>query len=551
MGNPKMNYDREHTMLFVSAGILCVLVIAIIIALIMKGQKSTLSQDTVMAVESETAVEDIASAGESQPVKSTLSEIQVFTKAIQMEAINNSIAQYADLGIVTCDSYINFRSAPDQNDLTNIMGMLANGSAVDILEAAPENAAGWMHIRSGGMDGYVASAYVVTGDDAITLAGSLIKPRATVVTDKLRIRSTPEIADGNTIGSAAKGEKYEVLGRVNEDWVMIASDNIDNFDIAYMSASPENVSLGFGLDEAKSLNLKQKVLNMYDNLGVSLASDYINVRSSPEEKGIDNIIGKFPGYGGCNILGEENGWYHIKSGSVDGYVRADLLATGQTAQDLAVQNAHVMALINTQSLNVRAQASTDSEAWTQVTSGQRYDVVNQMDGWVELDLGDGDDSDSAQGSFVSTRDNNVSVRYALQEAIEYYPAVEAANAAAAFRNKIVNYACQFVGNPYVWGGTSLTHGCDCSGFVQSVLKNFGIYLPRVSRDQAGSGSKVSSDSMKPGDLIFYANRSGTINHVGMYIGNGQVVNAASRRSGIRIYRWNYRTPVAIRNVIGD
>ncbi len=551
MGNPKMNYDREHTMLFVSAGILCVLVIAIIIALIMKGQKSTLSQDTVIAVESETAVEDIASAGESQPVKSTLSEIQVFTKAIQMEAINNSIAQYADLGIVTCDSYINFRSAPDQNDLTNIMGMLANGSAVDIVEAAPENAAGWMHIRSGGMDGYVASAYVVTGDDAITLAGSLIKPRATVVTDKLRIRSTPEIADGNTIGSAAKGEKYEVLGRVNEDWVMIASDNIDNFDIAYMSASPENVSLGFGLDEAKSLNLKQKVLNMYDNLGVSLASDYINVRSSPEEKGIDNIIGKFPGYGGCNILGEENGWYHIKSGPVDGYVRADLLATGQTAQDLAVQNAHVMALINTQSLNVRAQASTDSEAWTQVTSGQRYDVVNQMDGWVELDLGDGDDSDSTQGSFVSTRDNNVSVRYALQEAIEYYPAVEAANAAAAFRNKIVNYACQFVGNPYVWGGTSLTHGCDCSGFVQSVLKNFGIYLPRVSRDQAGSGSKVSSDSMKPGDLIFYANSSGTINHVGMYIGNGQVVNAASRRSGIRIYRWNYRTPVAIRNVIGD
>ena len=551
MGNPKMNYDREHTMLFVSAGILCVLVIAIIIALIMKGQKSTLSQDTVMAVESETVVEDIASAGESQPVKSTLSEIQVFTKAIQMEAINNSIAQYADLGIVTCDSYINFRSAPDQNDLTNIMGMLANGSAVDIVEATPENAAGWMHIRSGGMDGYVASAYVVTGDDAITLAGSLIKPRATVVTDKLRIRSTPEIADGNTIGSAAKGEKYEVLGRVNEDWVMIASDNIDNFDIAYMSASPENVSLGFGLDEAKSLNLKQKVLNMYDNLGVSLASDYINVRSSPEEKGIENIIGKFPGYGGCNILGEENGWYHIKSGPVDGYVRADLLATGQTAQDLAVQNAHVMALINTQSLNVRAQASTDSEAWTQVTSGQRYDVVNQMDGWVELDLGDGDDSDSAQGSFVSTRDNNVSVRYALQEAIEYYPAVEAANAAAAFRNKIVNYACQFVGNPYVWGGTSLTHGCDCSGFVQSVLKNFGIYLPRVSRDQAGSGSRVSSDSMKPGDLIFYANRSGTINHVGMYIGNGQIVNAASRRSGIRIYRWNYRTPVAIRNVIGD
>ena len=108
-----------------------------------------------------------------------------------------------------------------------------------------------------------------------------------------------------------------------------------------------------------------------------------------------------------------------------------------------------------------------------------------------------------------------------------------------------------LGVPYVWGGTSLTHGCDCSGFTQSVLKNFGISVPRVSRDQARSGSKVTSANMRPGDLIFYANRSGTINHVGMYIGNGQVVNAASTRSGIRIYRWNYRTPVAIRNVIGD
>ncbi len=554
MGNSFIKFDKgshnnsERNFIYVAAGVLTVLVIAIVVVLAAQGQKPTLQEESDIAESfSQSDVTQPATKSELSP----LDEVQTFTKAIQMEAILSSIAQYSNLGIIQCDSYINFRSAPNQNDLTNIKGMLANGAAVDILEVSPEGAEGWMHVQSGGMDGYVSTAYVKTGEEAKTLASSLIKPRATVIADKLRIRSTPEIADGNTVGSAAAGEKYEVLGRVNNDWIMIASDNIDNIDVAYMSASADNVSIGYGLAEAKSLNLKQKVLNMYDNLGVSLASDYINVRSSPEEAGIDNIIGKFPGYGGCNILGEENGWYHIKSGPVDGYVRADLLATGQTAQDLAVQNAHVMAIINTESLNVRAQASTDSEAWTQVTSGQRYDVLNQLDGWVELDLGDGDDSDSEQGSFVSTRDNNVSVKYALQEAIEYYPAVEAANAAAAFRNKIVNYACQFVGNPYVWGGTSLTHGCDCSGFVQSVLKNYGIYLPRVSRDQAQSGVKVTSDNMKPGDLVFYANKSGTINHVGMYIGNGQIVNAASRRSGIRIYRWNYRTPVAIRNVIGS
>lgn len=544
--------DQERNIMFVAAGVLTVIVIGLLTAVAINGQKSTYSESLAQETDSgEVQETDSVESSESKEVKSTLEEVQVFTKAIQMDAIMNSISQYGNLGIIKCDSYINFRSAPNQNDLTTIVGMLANGSAVDVLEVSPEGAEGWMHVRSGGMEGYVSAPYVVTGDEAVTLAGSLIKPRATVLADKLRIRSTPEIIDGNTVGSAAKGEKYEVVKRINKDWIMIAATNIDTVDLAYMSASEENVSLSYGLDEAKSLNLKQKVLNMYDNLGVSLASDYINVRSSPKEDGIANIIGKFPGYGGCNIIGEENGWYHIKSGGIDGYVRADLIATGQTAQDLALQNAHVMAIINTKSLNVRSQPSTDSEAWTQVTSGQRYDVTNQLDGWVQLDLGDGDDSDSSQGSFVSTRDNNVSVTYALQEAIEYYPAVEAANAAAAFRNKIVNFACQFVGNPYVWGGTSLTHGADCSGFVQSVLKNFGIYVPRVSRDQAKSGSKVTSDTMKPGDLVFYANSSGTINHVGMYIGNGQIVNAASRKSGIRIYRWNYRTPVAIRNVIGD
>ena len=544
--------DQERNIMFVAAGVLTVIVIGLLTAVAINGQKSTYSESLAQETDSgEVQETDSVESSESKEVKSTLEEVQVFTKAIQMDAIMNSISQYGNLGIIKCDSYINFRSAPNQNDLTTIVGMLANGSAVDVLEVSPEGAEGWMHVRSGGMEGYVSAPYVVTGDEAVTLAGSLIKPRATVLADKLRIRSTPEIIDGNTVGSAAKGEKYEVVKRINKDWIMIAATNIDTVDLAYMSASEENVSLSYGLDEAKSLNLKQKVLNMYDNLGVSLASDYINVRSSPKEDGIANIIGKFPGYGGCNIIGEENGWHHIKSGGIDGYVRADLIATGQTAQDLALQNAHVMAIINTKSLNVRSQPSTDSEAWTQVTSGQRYDVTNQLDGWVQLDLGDGDDSDSSQGSFVSTRDNNVSVTYALQEAIEYYPAVEAANAAAAFRNKIVNFACQFVGNPYVWGGTSLTHGADCSGFVQSVLKNFGIYVPRVSRDQAQSGSKVTSDTMKPGDLVFYANSSGTINHVGMYIGNGQIVNAASRKSGIRIYRWNYRTPVAIRNVIGD
>ena len=553
MGKPGRSRKKQSTgneakqrILLIAALVLCVLFMGILIRVLVRGGK----ENAEAAVEEQTLSEAAEAVSETETI-STESQIQRLTDQIQADTLQRVLQQYANLGIVKCDSYINFRSAPNQNDLTNIMGELTNGAAVNIVEMDPEGAEGWAHVESGGMDGYMSKRYLVTGEEAVAMVPELIRVRATVITDHLRMRSGPVIEDGNTVGSAAKGEKYEVLERAGQSWIKIAPDNIDTIDTCYMSADPQYVTIDYGLDEARTLNLKAKVLNMYDNLGVSLASDYINVRSSPKEDGINNIVGKFPGYAGCNILGEENGWYKIKSGSVTGYVRKDLIATGDTAQNLAVQHAQVMAIVNTESLNVRSEASTDSKAWTAVTSGQRYNVLNQLDGWVQLELDAGDDDGEDQGAFVSTRDNNVTVQYALQEAIEYYPAVEAANAAMAFRNKIVNFACQFVGNRYVWGGTSLTHGCDCSGFTQSVLKNFGISIPRVSRDQARTGSKVTSANMRPGDLIFYANRSGTINHVGMYIGNGQVVNAASTRSGIRIYRWNYRTPVAIRNVIGD
>lgn len=539
-----MGSEAKQRILLISALVFCVLIMGLMIRVLVRGGKQeAVVEEQQLSSESEcTAVPETIS---------TESQIQRLTDQIQADTLQRVLQQYATLGIVKCDSYINFRSAPNQNDLTNIRGELTNGAAVNILEMDPEGAEGWAHVESGGMDGYMSKRYLVTGEEAVAMVPELIRVRATVITDHLRMRSGPVIEDGNTVGSAAKGEKYEVLERAGQSWIKIAPDNIDTIDTCYMSADPQYVTIDYGLDEARTLNLKAKVLNMYDHLGVSLASDYINVRSSPKEDGINNIVGKFPGYAGCNILGEEDGWYKIKSGPVTGYVRKDLIATGDTAQNLAVQHAQVMAIVNTESLNVRSEASTDSKAWTAVTSGQRYNVLNQLDGWVQLELDAGDDDGEDQGAFVSTRDNNVTVQYALQEAIEYYPAVEAANAAMAFRNKIVNFACQFVGNRYVWGGTSLTHGCDCSGFTQSVLKNFGISVPRVSRDQARTGSKVTSANMRPGDLIFYANRSGTINHVGMYIGNGQVVNAASTRSGIRIYRWNYRTPVAIRNVIGD
>ena len=120
---------------------------------------------------------------------------------------------------------------------------------------------------------------------------------------------------------------------------------------------------------------------------------------------------------------------------------------------------------------------------------------------------------------------------------------------ASLGSQVANYGLRFVGNPYVWGGTSLTRGADCSGFVMSVFANYGVYLPHSSRAQAYCGTRINSSQMKPGDLVFYG-RYG-IDHVAIYIGNGQIVHAANTRRGIVINSWNYMTPVRIVNVLGN
>ena len=499
--------------------------------------------------ESAVSVPSSSEIGEGETEKESELKLKLEEK-IKTEQ-EDALAQYLNLGLIQCDSYINFRSEANENDIRNIIGLLRNGAGVEVLESNVEGKEGWAKVRSGGLEGYIVKSYLLEGEEAKLKAREYMAPRVTILADKLRIRSTPEIVDGNTLSSCAKGERYIVLSRSGKDFLKISADTIEGVEEAYISSKSENVRLEYGLDEARSLNLRQKVLNMYDNLGVSKAQDYINIRSSPEDKGIENIIGKFPSFAGGNILGEENGWLKIESGGITGYVKAELVARGKEAENLAVEHATVMAIVNTDALNVRSNADLNSSAWTKITKDQRYSVINQLDGWVQLELDSGDDGEGEQGAFVSTRDNNVSVSYALYEAISYRPAQDRANQAAKRRSDLVNFACQFVGNPYVWGGTSLTHGCDCSGFTQTIMNKYGVSLPRVSREQARTGVKVSSENMKPGDLIFYANRRGVVNHVGIYIGNGQVVNAASRRSGIRIYRWNYRTPVAIRNVLGE
>ncbi|HIU77837.1 MAG TPA: SH3 domain-containing protein [Candidatus Avilachnospira avicola] len=490
----------------------------------------------------------VSTASEAETAPLTEEELKELER---QNTIDNELSAYTDLAIVDVSGYINVRSQPDVLDMTNIIGQLQDGAACSIISQEGD----WYLVESGGIRGYASAQYFITGEDAVNQAKNDFADRAIIETEVLNIRSAPTVDAENVIGKARVGERYEVLELQDDEWARIKADFSEDYEEAYIFTGDGNAVIRYCLNEARRLDLREMALTQFDQLVVAATDGYINIRETPEDEGISNIVGQFPEHAGGELLEtvEADGrtWYKIRSRGVTGYVSAEYCVTGNEARNIAVDAAQLTAYITTDALNVRSEPSLEATAWTQVTRDQSYHVLDQLDGWVEIELDGTDDEEGSDRAFISTRDNNVEVTYGLPVAIEYYPALEAENAQMAFRNSIVNYAVQFVGNPYVWGGTSLTNGADCSGFVQSVLRHFGISVPRVSRDQARSGNRITSDQMRPGDLVFYANSSGTINHVAMYIGNGQVVNAASRRSGITIYRWNYRTPVAIRDVIGD
>ena len=433
------------------------------------------------------------------------------------------VDSYEKLGLVQVTGYLNMRESASTD--ADIIGKLQGDSACEILDDSTE---GWYQISSGGLTGFISSEFVLTGDEARKKAEELVALRAIVTADSLNIRKEPS-TEAEVVGQALKNERYLVEEDTGDGWLKIPS--------GYISADYAEVK--YSLNEARKLDMKSMVLNLYKNIGISSVDSYLNVRSEPSED--SEIIGKMTSKSAGEILetSEDGGWYKIQSGPVTGYVKADYILTGAAAKDEALQVAELMAIVSTDRLNVRTEPSLDSPIWSQISNNERYAVLKQMDGWVEIEL----DSTSA---YVAT--DFVDVRYALPEAIKFSPL----DGNQSLRNRIVNYALQFVGNRYVWGGNDPHTGADCSGFVKYVYSHVaGITLNRVSRDQARQGTKIKSSQMRPGDLIFYTNSGGTINHVAMYIGNGQIVHAASRRSGIKISTWNYRNPYRIVNVLGD
>lgn len=278
----------------------------------------------------------------------------------------------------------------------------------------------------------------------------------------------------------------------------------------------------------------------YTHLGIcNVEENNLNIRKEPDESG--KLVGKLPKNAACEIVSSENGWAYITSGKVEGYVKEEYLLTGFEAKKKGEELASAIAVATADGLNIREFPSTDAEVITQVASGEMLDIVEiQNDGWIKVYLDD-------EEVYVSS--DYVEVKSDLNTAITMTELMYG-QGVSDVRVDLCQYAKQFLGNPYVWGGTSLTNGADCSGFVLSVFAKYGVSLPHSSRAQANMGTSINSSELAPGDLVFYA-KGGTINHVAIYIGGGQVIHASSPKTGIKISNYNYRTPYKMVRILQD
>lgn len=277
----------------------------------------------------------------------------------------------------------------------------------------------------------------------------------------------------------------------------------------------------------------------YTNLGMSvISSGNLNIR---QEASTDSeVVGILTNHNACELLEDAGDWYKVTSGKVTGYVSKQYLVTGDEAEAIAEQEIKTVATVNTETLNVRAEKSTDAAVLSQVGNSEAFTVNSVADGWVEISV---DDS----VGYISQ--DYVTLAQALPTA-KTIEQVKYGDGVSDVRASVVSYALQFVGNRYVWGGTSLEKGVDCSGFTMRILGKYGISLPHSSRAQPSYGTKISASEAKPGDLFFYGSGR-SISHVAIYIGNGQIVHASNKRDGIKVSNAYYRNPICVVRYLPD
>ena len=340
------------------------------------------------------------------------------------------------------------------------------------------------------------------------------------------LTATPSLKADNTQASAAPADGTQQNVQASTAPADGTQQNVQA-STAPADSTQQNVQVSAAPDQKP-----QKVSKQFQKLAISIAKDFVYVRKSASTG--CKAIGKLHRGSAGTILGKKGAWVKISSGSLKGYVKKEYIATGADAEKLAEKYGTKYAVLKkgTSVLNVREEKNTSSDIVTQLPEGKRYTVKSENADWCRVKV-------KGKSGYIAKE--YVHTKYSFKEAKSLKKKTKETVRSYASENKaesLISYAKQFIGNKYVWGGTSLTNGTDCSGFTLRVFQKFGYSLPRTSAEQAGCGSSVKLSELKPGDLVFYK-RGGRVHHVAIYIGGGQIVHAAGAKWGIITSNMNY------------
>lgn len=516
------------------------------------------ASDTSSNTSSDTSAEGTSAAAKT--IEDRISATSKISGSSLYRTISKSAAASIGKKLGSEESISETKTASVVSAAVNALSLLRGNAAAYVAAASASSASSDSDASSGGSasEGKTAAA----SDTGLTLIEKVPEepiPETASITADTEVSSDGAAADSTEADSTAESTASEDAGDASTDSADTASSESASggtsigetltavANSAKTSAQETAEESASSSDSAQSEDgFGEGSSESAADLAVATVSDYVNVRA--EASTDSEIVGKLYKDGVATVLDDNgDGWVKIQSGSVTGYISKDFLATGSEAEKLADENKSQVAEVTTETLRVRAAADINSDVITLVPQGEKLNVIEETDGWLKVSTDEGE-------GYISTDYADVEAVYQVAESIEEEQqrlAEEAAEAEAKAeadtynrRVEVVNYAMQFLGNPYVWGGTSLTNGIDCSGFTMQVYAHIGYSLPHYDVSQRSYGTAVDSlaDAL-PGDLVFYSG------HVAIYCGGGQVVHASNPRDGIKVSNANYRSIVCIRRII--